>query len=57
MPSRYDWMKKLDDKAFTALIPTPFNPTDFLKALESYLPPVFIFDDTSRTLSRGIPRP
>ena len=47
----------LDDKALTALIPTPFRPTDFLNAFESYLPPVFILEETSFTLSRGIPRP
>jgi hypothetical protein len=35
----------------------PFNPTDFLKAFESYLAPVFIFDTTSTSLPRGMPRP
>ncbi len=43
--------------AFTALVPTPFRPTAFLKALESYLPPVSIFETTSTTFPRGIPLP
>ncbi len=43
--------------AFTALIPTPFNPTDFLKALLSYFAPVFILLETSTTLPSGTPRP
>ena len=34
-----------------------FNPTDFLKALVSYFPPVFILLTTSLTLQRGIPLP
>ena len=50
-------MIKLDDKAFTALIPTPFSPTDFLKALESYLAPVFMREETSSSFPNGIPRP
>ena len=48
---------KIDESALTAFVPTPFNPTDFLKALESYFPPVFIFDTTSTTLPNGIPLP
>ena len=39
----------------TALIPTPFNPTDFLKALLSYFAPVFILLETSTTLPSGTP--
>ena len=31
--------------------------TDFLKALESYLPPVFILETASTTFPKGIPRP
>ena len=45
------------DKAFTALVPTPFNPIDFLKASLSYFPPVFILETTSTTFPKGIPRP
>ena len=56
-PSRKDFMQKYEERAFTALIPTPFKPTDFLNTLESYLAPVFIFDATSITLLRGIPLP
>ena len=56
-PSRKASILKLIDNAFTALIPTPFNPTDFLKALESYFAPVFIFEATSINLPNGIPRP
>ena len=52
-----DELSKLSDKAFTALIPTPFKPTDFLKASESYFAPVFILDEASTSLPKGIPRP
>ena len=55
--SRLDSTIKLEESAFTALVPTPFKPTDFLKALESYLPPVFILETTSTTFPKGIPRP
>ena len=55
--SRFDSTLKADDKAFTAFVPTPLSPTDFLKARESYLPPVFILETTSTTLLNGIPRP
>ena len=55
--SLFDSTIKLEESAFTALVPTPFNPTDFLNALESYFPPVFIFETTSTTLPSGIPRP
>ena len=55
--SRVDSTLKNDDNAFTAFVPTPFRPTDFLKAFESYLPPVFIFETTSTTLPSGIPLP
>ena len=33
------------------------RPTDFLNALESYLPPVFIFETQSITLPNGMPLP
>ena len=44
-------------KAFTALVPTPLSPTDFLNARLSYLPPVLIFDTQSTTFPNGMPRP
>ena len=56
-PSLVDATTKLEDNALTALVPTPFSPTDFLKALVSYLPPVFILDTTSTTFPIGIPLP
>ena len=56
-PSRTLQMKNSVERALTALMPTPLRPTDFLKALESYLPPVFILDDTSTSFPRGTPRP
>ena len=57
LPSRYDCTLKVELKALTAFVPTPFNPTDFLKALESYFPPVFILLTQSFTFPKGIPRP
>ena len=57
LPSLIDLILKYEDKALTALEPTPFNPTDFLNTLESYLAPVFILDTTSTTLPKGIPLP
>ena len=56
-PSLIDSTVNEEDKAFTALVPTPFKPTDFLNALESYLPPVFIFETTSISFPNGIPLP
>ena len=56
-PSRTEYTLKLEERAFTAFVPTPFNPTDFLNAFESYLPPVFILETTSTTFPKGIPRP
>ena len=47
-----DLILKYEDKALTALEPTPFNPTDFLNTLESYLAPVFILDTTSTEKTR-----
>src|SRR5690606_40997512 len=52
--SLVDSTLKYEERAFTALVPTPFKPTDFLKALESYFPPVFILDTTSTTLPKGM---
>ena len=45
------------DNAFTAFVPTPFKPIDFLNASESYLPPVFIWETHSKTFPSGIPLP
>ena len=56
-PSLIDSTLKYSDSALTAFVPTPLSPTDFLNALESYFPPVFIFDTQSTTLPKGIPRP
>ena len=56
-PSRKAVTLKLIDNAFTALVPTPFNPIDFLNASLSYFPPVFILETTSTTLPNGIPLP
>ena len=43
--------------AFTAFKPTPFKPTDFLKALSSYFPPVLSLLTASIIFPCGIPRP
>ena len=56
-PSLVEETIKDDDSALTALVPTPLSPTDFLNALVSYLPPVFILETTSTTLPIGIPLP
>ena len=55
--SRTDSTLKIEDNALTAFVPTPLSPTDFLKAWESYFPPVFILETTSTTFPRGIPLP
>ncbi len=55
--SRTDSTLKKEESALTALVPTPFNPTDFLKARVSYFPPVFILETTSTTFPSGMPRP
>ena len=57
IPSLTEKTENVSDNALTALHPTPFNPTDFLKALVSYFPPVFIFETTSTTFPNGIPLP
>ncbi len=57
LPSRKAMSSNDDESALTALMPTPLRPTDFLKAAESYLAPVFIFEHTSTTLPSGMPRP
>ena len=51
-PSLKDSIWNFVDKAFTALSPTPFNPTDFWKASESYFPPVLIFETQSIRIIR-----
>ena len=56
-PSRYDLTSKRELSALTALTPTPFSPTLFLKALESYLPPVLSTLTASMSLPCGMPRP
>ena len=56
-PSRTDFTMKYSESALTAFVPTPFNPTDFLNALLSYFPPVFILETASTTLPKGIPLP
>ena len=56
-PSRMDSVIKKEDKAFTALDPTPFNPTVFLNTFESYLAPVLILETQSFTFPNGIPLP
>ena len=56
-PSRTLRIVNALESAFTALMPTPFSPTDFLNAFESYLAPVFIFEATSTSLPSGMPRP
>ena len=56
-PSRKDCTLKKSESAFTALVPTPFSPTDFWNAPESYLPPVLILETQSITFPSGIPRP
>ena len=62
-PARFIWPSRTLSttnsvlSAFTALVPTPFKPTDFLKARLSYLPPVLIFETQSTTFPSGMPRP
>ena len=51
----YDGQFLLD--VHVALTPTPFRPTDFLKAFESYLPPVFRTLTASMSFPCGMPRP
>ena len=41
-PSRTERAVNSSESMFTALTPTPFRPTVFLKASPPYLPPVFI---------------
>ena len=57
LPSLNAVTKKSSLSAFTALVPTPFKPTDFWKALLSYLAPVLILLTTSTIFPSGIPRP
>jgi hypothetical protein len=45
------------DRAFTALVPTPFMPTENWKTSSLNLPPVLICDTQSTTLPSGMPRP
>ena len=45
------------ESALTALVPTPFRPTENWKTSSLYLPPVLIWLTHSITLPRGMPRP
>ena len=56
-PSLTEKTLKDSERAFTAFVPTPFKPIDFLKASESYFPPVLIWETHSKTLPNGIPLP
>ena len=56
-PDRQLSTSKASDSAFTALVPTPFSPTENWKTSSLYLPPVCIFDTQSTTLPKGMPRP
>ena len=57
MPSRYERTSKRELSAFTAFTPTPLSPTLFLKAFESYLPPVLRTLTASIIFPCGMPRP
>ena len=60
-PSDNNWVSysyQIEDLSGNLFAPNdPLSPTDFLNALVSYLPPVFIFDTTSTTFPIGIPLP
>ena len=56
-PSLQEVISKYDERAFTALVPTPLSPTEYWKASLSYLAPVLITDTHSMSLFRGIPLP
>jgi hypothetical protein len=45
------------ESAFTALVPTPFKPTENWKTSSLYLPPVLICETQSTSLPSGMPRP
>ena len=56
-PSRTERAVNSLESMFTALTPTPFRPTVFLKASPPYLPPVFISLTAAESDFRGMPRP
>ena len=56
-PSRTERAVKALESMFTALTPTPFRPTVFLKAVPPYLPPVFISETAAASDLSGMPRP
>jgi len=57
LPSRNEATSNADDSAFTALVPTPFRPTENWNTSSLYLPPVLICETHSTTLPSGMPRP
>ena len=57
LPSRYELTVKRELSALTAFTPTPFRPTLFLKAFESYFPPVLSTLTASMSFPWGMPRP
>ena len=56
-PSRTERAVNSLESMFTALTPTPFRPTVFLKAEPPYLPPVFISETAAVSELSGMPRP
>ena len=63
-PSRNDCTLNDDERAFTALRPTPFMPTDFWKFLSSNLAPVWSLLTAASSMfcplslnPKGMPRP
>ena len=56
-PSRQLVTSKSPERALTALVPTPFSPTENWKTSSLYFPPVLIWLTQSTSLPRGMPRP
>src|SRR4030042_1823621 len=56
-PSRYAITLKYDERALTALVPTPLSPTENWKTSSLYFAPVFMTDTHSTNFPRGMPRP
>ena len=56
-PSRTDLTVKDSARALTALVPTPFSPTENSKTSLPYFAPVLIRETQSTTFPKGIPRP
>ena len=57
MPQTKFVTSKALDRAFTALVPTPFSPTENWNTSSLYLPPVLISLTQSISLPSGMPRP